>query len=67
MKVALIYRRAGSLRTCRLLLGYTKPESTVRYLGIEANGAPVMSYQTDICRKPRRPDAGRCAQFPAAR
>ncbi|MGU3667199.1 tyrosine-type recombinase/integrase [Methylobacterium sp. A49B] len=47
-KVALIYRRTGNLRACQLLLGHTQLESTVRYLGIEADDALVMSEQTDI-------------------
>jgi len=47
-KVALIYRRTGNLRACQLLLVHTKLESTVRYLGIEADDALVMSEQTDI-------------------
>ncbi|MDP4006325.1 tyrosine-type recombinase/integrase [Methylobacterium sp. NEAU K] len=47
-KVALIYRRTGNLRACQLLLGHTKLESTVRYLGIEADDALVLSEQTDI-------------------
>jgi len=47
-KVALIYRRTGNLRACQLLLGHTKLESTVRYLGIEADDALEMSEQTDI-------------------
>ena len=47
-KVALIYRRTGNLRACQLLLGHTKLQSTVRYLGIEADDALVMSEQTDI-------------------
>ena len=47
-KVALIYRRTGNLRACQLLLGHTKLESTVRYLGIEADDALLMSEQTDI-------------------
>lgn len=47
-KVALIYRRTGNLRACQLLLGHTKLESTVRYPGIEADDALVMSEQTDI-------------------
>ncbi len=47
-KVALIYRRTGNLRACQLLLGHTKLESTVRYLGIEADDALIMSEQTDI-------------------
>lgn len=47
-KVALIYRRTGNLRACQLLLGHTKLESTVRYLGIEADDALEMSEQADI-------------------
>ena len=47
-KVALIYRRTGNLRACQLPLGHTKLESTVRYLGIEADDALVMSEQIDI-------------------
>jgi hypothetical protein len=38
-KAALIYRRTGNLRAVQLLLGYTKIESTVRYLGIEVDDA----------------------------
>ena len=34
-KVALLYKRTGNLRACQLLLGHTKLESTVRYLGID--------------------------------
>jgi site-specific recombinase XerC len=30
-----LYRRTGNLRAVQLLLGHTKIESTVRYLGIE--------------------------------
>jgi hypothetical protein len=33
-KVALIYRRTKNLKTVQLLLGHTKLESTIRYLGI---------------------------------
>lgn len=34
-KATLIYRRTGNLRAVQLLLGHSKVESTVRYLGIE--------------------------------
>lgn len=47
-ELALIYRRTGNPRARQRLLGHTKLESTVRYLGIEADDAPVMSEQTDI-------------------
>ena len=47
-KVALVYKRAGNLRACQLLLGHSKPESTVRYLGIEVDDALVLSEQTDL-------------------
>ena len=47
-KVAMIYKRTGNLRACQLLLGHTKLESTVRYLGIEADDALAISEQTEI-------------------
>lgn len=47
-KVALIYRRTGNLRVCQLLLGHSKLESTVRYLGIEVDDALLLSEQTDL-------------------
>ena len=47
-KVALIYRRTGNLRAAQLLLGHTKLESTVRYLGIEVDDALAISEQVDI-------------------
>jgi len=47
-KVAMGYRRTGNLRACQLLLGHTKLESTVRYLGIEVDDALAMSEQTEL-------------------
>ncbi len=47
-KVALVYKRTGNLRACQLLLGHSKLESTVRYLGIEADDALILSKQTDL-------------------
>ena len=47
-KVALIYKRTGNIRACQLLLGHTKLESTVRYLGIEVDDALILSEQTEI-------------------
>lgn len=47
-KVSLIYRRTKNLRAVQLLLGHTRLESTVRYLGIEVDDALEMSEQTEI-------------------
>ncbi len=47
-KAALIYRRTGNLRAVQLLLGHTKIESTVRYLGIDIDDALAISEQTKI-------------------
>jgi integrase len=46
-KASLIYRRTKNLRAVQLLLGHTKLESTVRYLGIEVDDALEMSEQTE--------------------
>ena len=47
-KATLIYRRTKNLRAVQLLLGYTKLESTVRYLGIEVDDALEMAEQTEV-------------------
>ncbi len=47
-KASLIYRRTKNLRAVQLLLGYTKVESTVRYLGIEVDDALEMAEQTEV-------------------
>lgn len=46
-KPTLIYRRTKNLRAVQLLLGHTKLESTVRYLGIEVEDALELAEQTD--------------------
>lgn len=48
IKATLIYRRTKNLRAVQLLLGHTKIESTVRYLGIEVEDAHEMAEQTEI-------------------
>lgn len=47
-KASLIYRRTKNLRAVQLLLGHTKWESTVRYLGIEVDDALEMAEQTEV-------------------
>lgn len=47
-KATLIYKRTKNLRDVQLLLGHTKLESTVRYLGIEVDDALEISEQTEI-------------------
>ena len=47
-KACLIYRRTKNLRAVQLLLGHTKLESTVRYLGIEVDDALEMAEQTEV-------------------
>lgn len=47
-KATLIYRRTKNIRAVQLLLGHTKLESTVRYLGIEVDDALDIAEQTEI-------------------
>ena len=47
-KAAQIYRKTGNLRAVQLLLGHTKLESTVRYLGIEVDDALNIAEQIDL-------------------
>lgn len=47
-RASLIYRRTKNIRAVQLLLGHTKLESTVRYLGIEVEDALELSEQTEI-------------------
>lgn len=47
-KATLIYKRTKNLRAVQILLGHTKLESTVRYLGIEVDDALEISEHTEI-------------------
>ncbi|SDZ36116.1 Phage integrase family protein [Jannaschia faecimaris] len=47
-KAAEIYRKTGNLRAVQLLLGHTKGDSTVRYLGVELEDALGIVEQIDI-------------------
>lgn len=47
-KATLLYRRTKNLRAIQLLLGHSKLDSTVRYLGIEIDDALEMSEKIDV-------------------
>ena len=47
-KVAEIYRKTGNLRAVQLLLGHTKVDSTVWYLGVELEDALSIAERIDI-------------------
>jgi len=47
-KASLIYRRTKNLRAVQILLGHTKMESTIRYLGIEVEDALEMAEQIEV-------------------
>jgi integrase len=47
-KASQIYKKTGNIRAVQLLLGHTKLESTVRYLGIEVDDALAISEQVDL-------------------
>ena len=47
-KATMIYRRTGNLRAVQLLLGHTKVESTVRYLGIEVDDPLAIAEQVEV-------------------
>jgi integrase len=47
-KATLIYRKTGNLRAVQILLGHTKIESTVRYLGVEVDDALAIAEQIEV-------------------
>ena len=47
-KPAQIYKKTGNLRAVQLLLGRSKLESTVRYLGIEVDDTLSISEQVEL-------------------
>jgi len=47
-KVSLLYKKTGNLGACQLLLGHTKLESTVRYLGLEVDDALELSEALEL-------------------
>ncbi|WP_254907126.1 tyrosine-type recombinase/integrase [Acetobacter tropicalis] len=47
-KVAMIYKRTGNIRAVQILLGHSKLDSTVRYLGADVEDALALSEATDL-------------------
>ena len=47
-KAAIIYKQTGNLRAVQTLLGHTKIESTVRYLGVDIEDALTLAERTEI-------------------
>ena len=47
-KAALIYKQTGNLRAVQILLGHTKIESTVRYLGVDIEDALALAEGTEV-------------------
>lgn len=47
-KAAMIYRATGNLRAVQILLGHTKIENTVRYLGVDVEDALILAEHTEI-------------------
>jgi site-specific recombinase XerC len=47
-KVAQIYKKTVNLRAVQLLLGHTKMDSTVRYLGVDLDDALALSEGVDL-------------------
>ena len=47
-KAAIIYKQTGNLRAVQILIGHTKIESTVRYLGVDVEDALMLSERTEV-------------------
>ncbi|WP_431197736.1 tyrosine-type recombinase/integrase [Qipengyuania citrea] len=47
-KAAMIYRATGNIRAIQILLGHTKIENTVRYLGVDVEDALLLAERTEI-------------------
>ena len=47
-KAAMIYRATGNIRAIQTLLGHTKIENTVRYLGVDVEDALLLAERTEI-------------------
>lgn len=47
-KASILYKQTGNLRAIQILLGHTRIESTVRYLGVDVEDALALSEAVDI-------------------
>lgn len=47
-KASIIYKQTGNLRAVQFLIGHTKIESTVRYLGVDIEDALALAEGTEI-------------------
>jgi len=47
-KASIIYKATGNLRAVQILLGHTKIEDTVRYLGVDVEDALALAEGTEI-------------------
>jgi len=47
-KASIIYTASGNLRAAQILLGHSKIENTIRYLGIDVEDALALAENTEI-------------------